>query len=245
MSTKANFELVAELRDVQGKGASRRLRRLENRIPAIMYGGDEKPTLLSLDHKKVMHALEHEAFYSHILTLHINGKSQQVILKALQRHVYKRHAINHMDFLRIRPTDKINMRVPIHFLNADTAPGLKEGGIINHQMMDIEIRCKASELPEYIEVDLSTLQLDQTLHLSDLKLAASIESVALSHGNDQAVVSLHLPRALVEEAAATTTEVPTTVQSNEPTNNKGPAPKGPAIKAAKPAAPNKDKGKGK
>ena len=241
MSSKASFELVAELRDVQGKGASRRLRRLENRIPAIMYGGGQEPTLLSLDHKKVMHALEHEAFYSHILTLQIDGKAHQVILKALQRHVYKRHAVNHMDFLRIRPTDSIHMRVPIHFLNADTAAGLKEGGVIKHHMMDIDIRCMASALPEYIEIDLSDMQLHQTIHLSDLKLATSMESVVLGQGNDQPIVSLQLPRLMAEEpSTVAAVEVPTTAQGNDPKTNKGPAPKGPAIKAAP-----KDKGKGK
>lgn len=219
MSTKAKFELVAELRDVRGKGASRRLRRLEKRIPAIMYGGDEQPSLLTLDHTKVMHALENEAFYSHILTLHIDGKPHPVILKALQRHPYKRNAINHMDFLRIRPTDKIHMRVPIHFLNAETAPGLKEGGMITHQMMDIEINCIASELPEYIEVDLANLQLDQIIHLSDLKFSGKTESVALSHGQDQAVVSMHLPRVIVEEEPVVeetpAAEVPTTAETAE------------------------------
>ena len=239
--SKTKFELVAELRDVQGKGASRRLRRLENRIPAIVYGGDHEPTLLSLDHKKVMHALENEAFYSHILNLKIDGKSQQVVLKALQRHPYKRHAINHIDFLRIRPTDKIHMRIPIHFINADTAPGIKKGGIITHQMMDIDIRCIASELPEYIEVDLGHLDLDQSIHLSDLKLSANMESVALSHGNDQAIAALHLPRAALEaedEPEVPAAAVPTTAQGNElkDTND---TPKGPAIK------PSKDKDKGK
>ncbi len=245
MSTKTKFELVAELRDVQGKGASRRLRRLEDRVPAIVYGGDQEPTLLSLDHKKVIHALENEAFYSHILSLNVNGKSQQVILKALQRHPYKRHAINHMDFLRIRPTDKIHMRIPIHFINADTAPGIKKGGIITHQMMDIDIRCIASELPEFIEVDLGHLDLDQSIHLSDLKLSSNMESVALSHGNDQAIAALHLPRAALEVEESTEVsagEVPTTAQSNEikDTND---APKGPNIKASKDKGKDKDKGK--
>lgn len=247
MSTKPKFELVAELRDVRGKGASRRLRRLEQRIPAILYGGDEPPALLSLDHAKVVHALENEAFYSHILTLDIHGKAQTVVLKALQRHPFKAHAVNHMDFLRIRPTDKLHMRIPLHFLHADTAAGLKMGGMITHHVMDIDIRCVASKLPEYIEVDLSNLHVDQIIHLSDLKLPEHVESVALSHNQDQPVVAMHLPRAAAEEEptaaeATSATEVPTTVQGNEPKENQG-APKGPAIKPAKDTAKDKSKGK--
>lgn len=233
MTAKAIFELTAELRHDQGKGASRRLRRMQDRIPAILYGGQEAPVALSLDHKKMLHALENKAFYSHILTLDIAGKKQPAVLKALQRHHYKK-ALFHVDFLRISATDKINMHVPLQFSGEANCPGVKAGGMVSHRAIDVEIRCLASDLPEFLAVDLSSMALDQTLHLSDLKLPQGVEIVLLSHGHgtehDHAVVSVHLPRrAEVEETPVAITEVKV-------------APKG---KEAKPAAAPKEKGKGK
>ena len=235
MTATAIFELTAELRHDQGKGASRRLRRLQDRIPAILYGGPEAPVAITLDHKKFMHALEHKAFYSHILTLDIAGKKQPAVLKALQRHHYKK-SIFHADFLRISATDKINMRVPLQFIGDANCPGVKAGGIVSHRAIDVEVRCLARDLPEYITLDLSSMELDQTLHLSDLKLPKGVEILQLSHGDgtehDHAVVSIHMPRrAELEETPATVAEVKV-------------APKG---KEAKPASAtaNKEKGKGK
>lgn len=193
-----SFELTAELRADKGKGASRRLRRCENKIPGIIYGGGEDPSTLMFDHNQVIHALQNEAFYSHILTINIAGKKQKAVLKDLQRHPYKPKII-HVDLLRITGKEKITMQVPLHFLNADQAPGVKvDGGIISHLLTSVEIRCLPSDLPEYIEVDLSTLALDQSIHLSDLKVAKGVELVALAHGDDQAVAAVHVPRAAVE-----------------------------------------------
>lgn len=198
------FELDAEIRSDQGKGASRRLRRTQDKIPAILYGGGKAPVALALDHKKVLHALQNQAFYSHILTLNIAGERQQAVLKDLQRHHFKK-AIFHMDFLRVNATDQITMRVPLHFLGESLAAGVKAGGIISHRQIDVEIRCIASNLPEYIEVDVSQLELNQTLHLSDLKLPKGVELVALTHGSehDYAVVSIHLPRSSTEPETTT------------------------------------------
>jgi large subunit ribosomal protein L25 len=198
MATHAIYELEATLRDDQGKGASRRLRRKQDQFPAIIYGGSETPVQIQLDQKKMMHALSHEGFYSHVLTLDIQGKKQKVILKALQRHHYKK-SILHADFMRVNATDKLHMRIPLHFINAENCPGAKDGGVINHQAVDIDIRCKADKLPEYIEVDLSNLALDESIHLSQLSIDSDIELVALAHGNDISVVSVHMPRIVQED----------------------------------------------
>ena len=174
------FELSAELRQDMGKGASRRLRRKENKVPAIMYGGGEEPISLSLNHNELKKALENQAFYSHILTIHVDGNKQQAVLKALQRHPYKPRIL-HLDFLRITGKEKIQMQVPLHFVGGDQAPGVKiDGGIISHLLSNIEVRCLPADLPENIEVDLSNLALDQSLHLSDLKLPKGVESSCYS-----------------------------------------------------------------
>lgn len=204
MSSKAIYEIDAELRDVQGKGASRRLRRTESKVPGILYGGGEDPTLISLNHLKVLHALEHDTFYSHILTIKLEGKKQQAVLKDVQRHPFKK-AIAHMDFMRVKPTDYITMRIPIHFKGGEEAPGVKDSaGVITHHMSDLEIRCQVKDLPESIELDISMMKLDDSFHLSDLKLPKGSQSVALMHGkeHDHPVISIHLPRALVEEETA-------------------------------------------
>lgn len=201
MTAKAIFELDAEVRSEVGRGASRRLRRNLGKIPAIMYGGGEDPQQLSLAQNKVFKALQNPSFYSHLLTLSVDGKKNQVVLKDLQRHPYK-PMILHMDFLRVRATDRINMKVPIHFVGEDQAPGIKKGGVINHQLIDIEIRCLVSKLPDGITVDISQLELDQAIHLSDLKLPEGIDIIALSHGNDMSIVSIHLPKQIVEEETA-------------------------------------------
>jgi large subunit ribosomal protein L25 len=207
MASNATYELEATLRDDQGKGASRRLRRKQDQFPAIIYGGKETPVQIQLDQKKMLHALSHEGFYSHILTLDVQGKKHKVILKALQRHHYKK-SILHADFMRVNATDKIHMRIPLHFINAENCPGAKDGGVINHQAVDVDIRCQANKLPEYIEVDLSNLALDESIHLSQLNVDPAIELVALAHGNDISVVSVHMPRIVQEDLEPVVEEVP-------------------------------------
>jgi len=195
----ANFELNASLRQDKGKGASRRLRR-DNKVPAVIYGGGSDPVSLLLDHDKVMHSLENEAFYSHILDVKVDGKAEKAVLKDLQRHPYRR-AILHLDLLRVNENEKLRMHVPLHFIGADVAPGVKtSGGVVSHLIKDVEVSCLPKDLPEFIEADLSNMNLNETLHLSDLKLASGIELVELSHGedHDQPVVSIHLSRVAVE-----------------------------------------------
>lgn len=188
----AIFDLNAVIRDDLGKSASRRLRR-EDKVLGVVYGGEEAATPIILEQRVVNKALEHDSFYSHILGLTINGKKQQVVLRDLQRHPYK-PVVLHMDFLRVKATDKITMRIPLHFQGEAECIGVQNGGIINHLMIDVEIRCQASKLPDHIDVDVSKLEVDQSIHLSQLAIPAGAEVVMLEHGHDVPVVSVHLPR---------------------------------------------------
>lgn len=197
-STK--FELDADIREDLGKGASRRLRHA-NKVPAIIYGANEPAVSLTLNHDKVITALKNEAFYSHILTLKLGSKQEKVVLKAIQRNPAKPRIL-HMDFMRIRADQKLTMRIPLHFLGEDDAPGVKEGGMISHNMTDLEVSCLPANLPEYIEIDVSQLTMDQTIHLTDIKLPKGVDLVAFAHGiedHDLPVVSIHKPRMAEEE----------------------------------------------
>ena len=195
MST--DFVLNAKSREDTGKGASRRLRRLAGEIPAIVYGGKKNPARIALVHKDVMKALENEAFYSHIIALDIDGKSEDVIVKDVQRHPAKAIVL-HMDFLRVSKNTKLQTRVPLHFINEDICVGVKlGGGLIAHSMTELEIMCLPADLPEYLEVDMADVDLGQTLHISDIKLPKGVESVALSHGDDH-----DLPIAAVNKSKA-------------------------------------------
>ncbi len=194
------FELDAEVRENIGRGASRRLR-VADKVPAVVYGAGEKPVSLMLDHNKTMHALSHEAFYSHILTINIGKKSEKVILKAMQRHPAKPRIL-HMDFLRVRADQKLHMHIPLHFKGDELAPGVKEGGVFSHVMSDIEVSCLPADLPEFIEVDVSNMALNDVLHLTNLKLPKGVEIVALARdaeSHDAPVVSLHIPKIIEEE----------------------------------------------
>jgi large subunit ribosomal protein L25 len=194
--SKKDFVIEAFPRDDQGKGASRRLRREERKIPAIIYGGNKEATPVSIWHNELKKDLENEAFFSHILTIDIQGKKESVILKDLQRHPYK-PILTHADFQRVDKDHEIHVNVPLHFLNEDKAPVVKlQGGVITHQLNEVEVICLPQDLPEFIEIDVMDLEMDQTLHLSDLKMPKGVRSAALQHGEDydQAVVSVHLPR---------------------------------------------------
>jgi large subunit ribosomal protein L25 len=198
MST--DFILNANGREDTGKGASRRLRRLAGEIPAIVYGGKKDPAKISLAHKDVAKALENEAFFSHIIDLVIDGKSEDVIIKDIQRHPAKA-LIMHMDFFRVSKTTKLQTRAPLHFINEETCVGVKMGGgLIARSMTDIEISCLPKDLPEYIEVDMAEVDLGQTVHLSDIKLPKGVESVALSYGDDHdlPVAAVNKPKAVEE-----------------------------------------------
>jgi large subunit ribosomal protein L25 len=194
------FSINAQTRNSHGRIGSRRLRRAEQ-VPAIMYGMGHEPMLLSLSHNELTRKLQNEAFYSHILTVTIDGKNHKAVLRDLQRHP-SRPKILHADFQSVSDTQRITMHVPLHFTNAESAPGVKtQGGVVSHLANSVEVRCLAKDLPEYIEADLSNLSLNQSVHLSDLKVAAGVQLVALAQGRDIAVVSVHAPQAAVEEAA--------------------------------------------
>ncbi len=200
-----DFTLNAELRNEQelGKAHSRRLRSM-GKVPAVMYGGGEEPVSITFDHNKLLHSLEQEAIYSHILTIDVAGKSQRAILRDLQRHPYK-PTILHMDLLRVREDVAINVHVPLHFLNEDTCPGVKlDGGAVSHNIVEVEVSCLPKDLPEYIEVDVADLKLNDSLHLSDIKVAEGVTIVELAHGedHDHVVVSVHVKRAVEEETVA-------------------------------------------
>jgi large subunit ribosomal protein L25 len=207
---KDNFDLIAELREDQGKGASRRLRH-KGKVPAIIYGAGRPPRSLMLDQNKVLKKLENESFYSSILNIKVGEKSQAAILKDLQRHPAK-HMIMHMDFQRIVDDVEIKMNIPLHFLGEDVAPGVKDGGgSVSHLMNDVEVSCLPKHLPEYLEVDVSELELDAMLHLSDIKLPEGVEILGLVAGeeSDQGIVSIHVIKAApIEEDIVEGAEVP-------------------------------------
>lgn len=205
MATNNKFALEAELRNDTGRGASRRLRR-EEKVPGILYGGGKEPQAILLEHNKLLRALANEAFYSHILTLTTNAETERVILKDVQRHPYKARVL-HIDFQRVRADEKLYMNVPLHFVGADKAPGVKDGGIVSHIMSDVEISCLPDDLPEYLEVNISEMQLNDLLHLSDIKLPKGVDVVDLTRGDDKPVVSIHMPR-IEEEPVAEPTEAP-------------------------------------
>ena len=180
------FELTAESRSDLGKGASRRLRR-SNKVPAVIYGGGKDPESLTVAHNELMQHLEHEAFYSHILTIKVDGKNQKAVLRDVQRHPAK-PVIMHVDFLRVSESESIRMSVPLHFLNEDTCVGVKMGGgLITHLVTQLEVQCKAKDLPEYIEVDMKDIDVGDSVHLSDLKIPTGVELMELIHGHDLAV----------------------------------------------------------
>jgi large subunit ribosomal protein L25 len=190
------FEVQAELREDKGKGSSRRLRRLADHIPAIIYGGDLDPQPLTIIRKDLEKSLENEAFYSHVLSVNVAGKAQKAILKDLQRHPAK-NLVMHADFLRVDDKVAIKVHVQIHFMNEDISVGVKtEGGLVQHQTTDIEILCLPADIPEYIEVDMQEIAIGQIVHLSDIVLPAGVTSVALALGEDHdlAIASIVAPK---------------------------------------------------
>ena len=193
------FKIEAVARTDEGKGASRRLRR-EGMVPGIIYGGGEDPQMVATPHNTLAQHLENEAFYSHILKVEVDGKTQKVVLKDLQRHPAKPF-VTHFDLMRVADTDRIKMHVPLHFPGEDTAPGVKAGGQLAHLLTDVEIICQAKDLPEYIEVDVSEMETGDLIQLSDLKLPEGVEIVALTQddGYDAPVATLHAARSAEEE----------------------------------------------
>jgi len=181
-----SFVFDVEVRAELGRGHARRLRQA-GKVPAVLYGGSEAPLGLVFDHNKVLKALENEATYSHILTLRFDGKEETAILKDLQRHP-SRPIIMHMDFQRVSESQKIRVHVPLHFVGQEIAVGAKKGGVITHNLVDVEVVCLPSRLPEFLEVDMAKVDLGQTVHLSDIVLPPGVEIVELHQGPEHDLV---------------------------------------------------------
>jgi len=208
MMTTTIFELNAEKREVYGKRASRRLRRLDNKVPAVLYGAGKANESVMINHDEAIVALQEEAFYSRILTIHVGSSKEQAVLKAVQRHPYKNKLL-HLDFMRVMAGEKLTMSVPLHFIGAEEAPGVKQdGGVVTHHLNDVEVSCLPKDLPEFIELDIGAMTLDQVLHLSDLKVPSDVELTALSvaEPRDEAVVVVHMPKIEKEEEPEGTAE---------------------------------------
>ena len=206
-------KITAFGREDAGKGASRRLRRA-GRIPAIVYGGHAEPASIELDHEKTWLASQNEWFYSSILTMDVDGKSEQVLLRDMQRHPY-RQQIMHLDFQRVSANEAIRTAVPLHFLNQDTSPAGKAADVvITHELNEVVVSCLPKDLPEYIEVDLADFALGGIIHLSEIKLPAGVEIPELKLGkeHDVAVVVAKAGRVEITDAAegeeAAATDVP-------------------------------------
>ncbi len=194
------IEISATSRKAQGTGASRRLRKT-GRVPGIVYG-EREPTLIDLDHNDLYHALRKESFHASVLTLELDGKKEQVLLRDFHMHPF-RQQVQHIDFQRVDKNKKIHMKVPLHFLNAETCPGVKEsGGIVSHVRNDLSVACLPDDLPEFIEVDLSGLSLSHSIHVSDIKLPKGVEVAGHGHVGEAVVATVQIPRGAVEAEAA-------------------------------------------
>ena len=239
------FEISAARREAQGTGASRRLRRM-GKVPGIVYGGAEGPVSIQLDHKDLFQNLRNEKFHASILTLDLAGAKQQVLLRAVNMHPFKL-LVQHVDFQRVSKDKKIHVAVPLHFVNAEKSPGVKEqGGIASHVLNELEITCYPDDLPEYIEVDLSGLSVGHSIHVRDLVLPKGVEPV-LRPNENPVVATVTIPALITEEeeaaqaaAAVAAAEVPTTEQAAAPKEGEAPA-----EGAAKPADKAADKGEKK
>jgi large subunit ribosomal protein L25 len=211
------IEVNATARSMQGKGASRRLRHAA-KVPGVVYGGGQDAQSIEVDHKEIKQHLKMEAFHASILTLNLAGQKQQVLLRDYQMHPW-RLDVMHVDFQRVAADRKIHMKVPLHFLNQETAPGVKTGGgTVSHIFSEIEISCLPADLPEYIEVDIGEMQAGQSLHISDLKLPQGVESVQLRGGDDLVVVTIQVPRveAVAEEVPAAAAPVAAPAPEKKP-----------------------------
>jgi len=196
-------EIKVQRREDEGKGASRRLRHA-GLIPAIVYGGDLKPVSIQLDHEEVWLAQQNEWFYSSILDLSLNGDVQKVLLRDLQRHPFKQ-LIMHIDFQRVNENEKLNASVPLHFVNEDKSPAGKSAEVVvTHELNEVQVSCLPKDLPEFIEIDLSNLEVGHVIHLSDIKLPAGVEIPELKQGkeHDVAVVIAKHGREEAEAPAA-------------------------------------------
>jgi large subunit ribosomal protein L25 len=230
------FVVGAETRNDQGKGASRRLRRA-GKVPAILYGGKGEPSNIMLEQLKLLTVIDDERFYSSIVTLKLDGKEQQAIIKDVQMHPAK-NAVLHVDLQRVLADQPIRIRLPIHFLNQASCPGVKtEGGQVSHLRSDVEISCLPKDLPEALEVDMANMHLNDTIFLKDVKVPPGVTIPELATGRDIPVVSIHAPRAEEPEPAAAE------AAAAAPAAAAAKAAPAAAAKAAPAAAAKKDAGK--
>jgi large subunit ribosomal protein L25 len=206
MNMRITFQVGADARHDQGKGASRRLRRA-GKVPAVLYGGDGEPRNITLDHQQLLTMIGNEKFYSSIISVNVDAQGQAAIVRDVQMHPAK-NAVVHVDLQRVLENEKLKIHLPIHFKGEAVAPGVKtQGGIVSHLIQDVEISCLPKDLPEFLELDLSGMNLNDTLHLSDVPLPAGVTVPELAHRNP-VVVSVHSPRVAEPEpeAVAATTE---------------------------------------
>ena len=220
------FDLIADYREDQGKGASRRLR-LEGKVPAIIYGAGRPPRALTFDHSKVVRQLENESFYSSILNIKVGEKSQAAILKDVQRHPSKRQIL-HLDLQRIVEDKQIKMNVPIHYVSEDVAVGVKEGGgTVTKMVTDVEVTCLPKDLPEYLDVDISQLELNEMLYLTDIKVPDGVEIVALAHVEEEQqahpIVSIHIIKEEIIEEEVPEEEELEAIEGEEGEEGEAPA----------------------
>ena len=197
----ANIEITATVRSLKGRGASRRLRGT-GIVPGVLYGGEEPAKNIELDHKMLLMELSKEAFQASIITMEIDGHTEDVLLRDYQMHPWKKQIL-HVDFQRVSANQTINMNVPLHFINGDMSPGVKlGGGVESHVLTELAISCLPDKLPEFIEVDLSHLELGGSFHLSSLSLPEGVEAVTLQRGEDPVVASIQVPRTVVDETSS-------------------------------------------
>ncbi|TFW70673.1 50S ribosomal protein L25 [Methylotenera oryzisoli] len=197
------IEINAVKRDAKGTGASRRLRHAGS-VPGVVYGGGKEAFPLEINAKELFLQFRHEAFHASVLTLIVDGKKESVLLRDFQMHPV-RNTIQHVDFQRVSATEKIHVKVPFHFINADVAPGVKlGGGIVAHVLTEADVSCLAKDLPEFIEVDVAALEIGHSIHLSQIKLPKGVEFVQLAHGDDAAVASIAKTRGSVSATAEET-----------------------------------------
>ena len=238
--------IKAEPRKLQGTGASRRLRRTD-KVPGILYGGGKEATPIELDHKDLFFKLKQEAFHASILDMEVGSEKSQVLLRDYQMHPFQQRVL-HADFQRVAADKKIHMKVPLHFINAENSPGVKvAGGLVQHVMNELEVRCLPKDLPEFITVDLANLQAGHSMHLSSLTLPAGVEAI-VPKGEDPTVATVVIPRVMTAEeeaaeaAAAATApsaaDVPTTAQKAK---EEEAAPAAGGKEGAKPAAGKEEK----
>jgi len=194
------IEINANKRELQGTGASRRLRRA-GKVPGILYGGETAAQPIEVDHNALFHSLRQEAFHASILTMNLDGQKQQVLLRDYQMHAYKPQVL-HIDFQRVAADRKIHMKVPLHFVNADIAPGVKlQGGVVSHVLNELNISCLPADLPEFIEVDMKDVSVGHSIHVKDIGLPKGVE--AMLHRNENPVVAtITVPRGTTEAELA-------------------------------------------